>query len=351
MKLACLSDTCAEPTRSPRSPSCVDQRSGTHLAGHGVDEHRPGVLAARLVGATPAHDLADHGLGLGHAIAVARAADARRSPARRRRVRCPGTAARGRSRPDVRSAGMRPSEVDDRDLDQRCRDVRAVAAGVHPDRTADRSGNTDRPFEAGEARGRRTGGRAPATATADRRAPTARSTSMSNVSVNAVADTTIPSKPASATSMFDPRPSSSTRSPDASIGVADTIEVGRACRPGRTPPPRPRLGRSSAGRSARRARRAAPSASSAASIGHPDRRACSASARDVGHRAPRSEAWRCRRIPSRCTRRRLAPRRPRTRTRSSRRGSHTTRCSGWASATAFTISLPVTPGIGMVPDA
>ena len=59
MKLACLSDTVAVPRRWPRSPARVDQRSGADLARHRVDEHRPSVLAARLVGPSPGHDLAD----------------------------------------------------------------------------------------------------------------------------------------------------------------------------------------------------------------------------------------------------------------------------------------------------
>ena len=37
--------------------------------------------------------------------------------------------------------------------------------------------------------------------------------------------------------------------------------------------------------------------------------------------------------------------------KSSRRGSQTTRFVGSASVTAFTISLPVTPGIGVVPES
>ena len=37
----------------------IDQCPGAHLAGHRVDEDRPGVLSARLVRSPPGHDLAD----------------------------------------------------------------------------------------------------------------------------------------------------------------------------------------------------------------------------------------------------------------------------------------------------
>ena len=63
MKLACLSETHAEPMRKPAQAEPVDQLAGAHLARDRVDEHRPGVLPARLVLAPPAHDLGDRRLG------------------------------------------------------------------------------------------------------------------------------------------------------------------------------------------------------------------------------------------------------------------------------------------------
>ena len=141
---------------------------------------------------------------------------------------------------------------------------------------------------------------------------TARSTSISNRSVSAVADTTIPGNPASATNTLEPRPRISTGSPDASTGRADRSQILE--RPtGRTAPRRHRPGRSSAARSARRVRRVAEdlgrrSTATRGRSGLGPGRVSSC----VGHRAPRWEMLRCRRIPSRCTRRPGAPRSTRT---------------------------------------
>ena len=53
MKLACFSDTHAEPIAEPAQPEPVDQLPGADLAGHRVDEHRAG-SSARPAGARAA---------------------------------------------------------------------------------------------------------------------------------------------------------------------------------------------------------------------------------------------------------------------------------------------------------
>ncbi len=63
MKLACFSDTHGGADGEAAQAEPVDQHAGADLAGHRVDEHRAGVLAAGLVLAPPAHDLGQLRLG------------------------------------------------------------------------------------------------------------------------------------------------------------------------------------------------------------------------------------------------------------------------------------------------
>ena len=181
MKLACLSDTCAEPTRSAAQAELVDQRPGAHLARHRVDEHRPGVLTAGLVGPTPCHDLADGRFGVGRSprapVAAPRrctSAPAPRSLPRNRRPR-----SRGADAPR-HGQGRGPIEVGDGDLDQRGRDVRSVSAGVHPHRPADRTRHADRPLEPGQPARRHLAGEHGQRAPTPRRARRRCSASISN---------------------------------------------------------------------------------------------------------------------------------------------------------------------------
>ena len=144
--------------------------------------------------------------------------------------------------------------------------------------------------------------------------------------------TAIPAKPSSATSRFEPRPTTSTGSPDAAPRPRRRRAGRRACAPGRTAPPGRRPGTSSAGRAARRGAASGPRIAAAVVDARCRRRPRAVDGRRAHRDAPPARgrgspraAWRCRRSPSRCRRRRDRPRRRGTTRGRSRRGSHTTR--------------------------
>ena len=360
MKLACLSDTHAVPMRSPRRPRRRSAPPALDLAGHRVDEHRAGVLPARLVLAPPAHDLGDLASDAARSPAASRSRRSThdlvgrrgREPRKRRPSALGGaTAAAGaspsqveRRRPSTRQAAMSepcppafirtappiepgtptahskpvsPAAAVRRastgsgtppparrrravDVDRR----RAIAVGAVGERDGD-ARRTRRRRRAGSSRGRRPApaGRTPARAAATR----ARSSSV---------------RDARRTAPPGHRPGRSSAAPSGTSRSAAGAEHAR--RPRRRVERRPSTSRRRRrGRVARSARRAEHL------VGQ--RRDVAAAHRDAH----------------------VAGARPRRRgTRPGRRaaGSHTTRAVGWASSTALTTSLPVTPGIGVVPD-
>ena len=337
--------------RRPRRPEPVDQRPGADLAGNGVDEHRTGVLPAWLVGPTPRarYRRSSPRTPPRRPARVAARASMTSSPAPRSLAAESQTEVRRGTHADS-ATGCTGAQVANGHLDQAGSDVGTVATGVHPHRAADRSRNADRPLEAGQAAPRalpRQHGQRHAPIRPARRP---RSTSISNRSVNAVADTTIPRKPASATNTLEPRPRIRTgkarrldRRGDAPqiVEFADAGEDSSRGRP---------LGRSSTDRSARRVRRCrrAPRArrrslrrSEHASRGQPG-------ASGIEHLG--REMLQCRRIPSRCTRRPGAPRPPGTNEVVAARQPHDALLGMGLERRRSTTSLPVTPGIGVVPD-
>ena len=152
MKLACLSDTCAEPSRSPRSPTSSMSAPALTSPGTGLTNTDPafwppGWLARRhaTISLISASDCGRD--------RRARAGGPRSSTRSAGRDHSPGTASRGRRQANGRPGGSCPGQIDDGDLDERRGDVRAVPAGVHPHRSADRAGHADGPLEPGQAAG------------------------------------------------------------------------------------------------------------------------------------------------------------------------------------------------------
>ncbi len=227
-----------------------------------------------------------------------------------------------------------------------------MAAGVHPDGTADRARDADRPLQAGEARPPPSGGRGPAGRHRRRRRPRGPRRRRSRRRGRRPS-TAMPAKPMVGDEQVgaaadDVGPAA----PTPGVAAA-TVRRSSSERARRTAPPGHRRGRSSAGPAAHRGS----PAGRAPRDGSPFRAA--PTCRRAGLKADRlrgapgedllGQAWRCHHTPSRCTRRRDRPRRRGT-TRRRRGAAATRRARWWASMTAFTTSLPVTPGIGVVPD-
>ena len=160
MKLACFSETQADADAQAAQAEAVDQAAGADLAGHRVDEHRAGVLPARLVLAPPPHDLGELGLGLGPVAGAARAiaaatttsSSARAEP----RKRSPSDAA---SRSRRRAGCARSTRVDRRAGRRPCRSRgrrRSSARRRRPSRARrppTRTPSAPRPPSGGPARG------------------------------------------------------------------------------------------------------------------------------------------------------------------------------------------------------
>ena len=360
MKLACLSDTCADPDRSAAQAELVDQRPGGHLAGHRVDEHRPG-SSDRPAGCSRrhAHDLAISPRTRSRSPrASCNAASTTMSAADR--GCCHGTAGRApppAGPPDDR--GVRSSR-DRRRRPRRARPPCRIRGRRRSSAPRRRPNPARRPPTRTRSRPRRRRRRASTGSATDAPARTtaARRRRSSNPSVTPASDTAIPANPASATSRFEPATDARARAARTRARRrqrrAEVVER-RDLR--RTTPPDHRPGRSSA---------APIGTSNCASVAeHGGRRTSRLDARvseRVAYRTPCGaagtpasstsvgQASRCRRNPSRCTRRRAAPRRRRN-ARGPRGAAATPPAArGWASSTALTTSLPVTPGIGVVPE-
>ena len=217
-KLACLSDTTAPPTRRPLSPAASMSRPAESPGG--LRNTEPAFGAARLVLASPAHDLGrparSQAAGSSRVATNSAATTTSRRPARS----SAGSRGRDRRRRAARVAGWLPpsrrstTQAAAQDLDG----LAAVPAGVHPHRPADRARDARRRTRARQAAGRRPARRAPGSGTA----PPARSTTVtpcasgegsSTASKSPSSTTTRPGKPASATSRFDPRPTTRTARP------------------------------------------------------------------------------------------------------------------------------------------
>ena len=157
MKLACFSDTHAVPMRNPRRPSPSTRLPALTSPGTGLTNTEPqfwppGWCSRRQ-----------------RTISAIAASAAARSP-RRRRSRAASTTSSSvevrapEAQPEVAPTAAAPDrrpalvEVEDVDVDEAGRDVRAVPAGVHPHRPADRAGHADRPLEPGEPGRRRAPG-------------------------------------------------------------------------------------------------------------------------------------------------------------------------------------------------
>ena len=140
MKLACLVDTSARAEPQALAAGRVDQPAGR--VARRVGEHRAGVLAAGLVRPAPPDDLGDLGLA-GGAVARRERELGPHDDARRRRSPSRGSRGRGPAPGTIPSSPA--GEVDDADPRQAGGHVRAVAAGVHPHRAADRAGHARPP--------------------------------------------------------------------------------------------------------------------------------------------------------------------------------------------------------------
>ena len=224
MKLACLVDTAAVPRRTALAPGGVDQPAGG-VAGR-VREHRAGVLAAGLVGPTPAHDLGDLGLGLGSVAAGQAPAPPRRRPRRwcsdgasgsRESSSLAGThailaAARGRRRGPSAATRPCPSRGRRRSCARRRRSSRA------------RRPPTRSPVSPAAAVRRATTGRAPL----PRRGPcTVPSTSSTSTDANARrARRRVRRSRASATSRFEPLPDDQHVDPGLGHDGGDRVKLG-----------------------------------------------------------------------------------------------------------------------------
>ena len=147
MKLACLGDTSAVPMPQALAPGGVDQPTGR--VARRVGEHRAGVGAAGLVLAPPAHDLGDRRPRTG-----ARSPGASAQLGRARTTWCGAErrsgGSRGRERRRAPVHPRPPRRSSTRTLTSARGHVRAVPAGVHPHRAADRAGHADGPLEPGE---------------------------------------------------------------------------------------------------------------------------------------------------------------------------------------------------------
>ena len=156
MKLACFSDTQAEPMRSPRRPSPSTSSPALTSPGTGLTNTEPQfcppgwcsrrqrtiseiVRLGRLPVARPQAQPRRHDhVAIAEVGATEAQAEVVDGPAH--------------------DAGLVAVEVDDVDVGERRGHVRAVSAGVHPHRPADRAGHTDGPLEPGEPGGSRAPG-------------------------------------------------------------------------------------------------------------------------------------------------------------------------------------------------
>ena len=151
-KLACFSETTAPPTRAPLQPGGFDQAARGVAVG--IREHRPRVLPAGLVLAPPAHDLVDPRRDRGRLVGAAR--EGRGHHDRRGRDGRAAVAEPELGRREVARPGV--GEVEHARPDDHVGGLRAVPAGVHPHRPADRSRDPDEELEPGDAGGRRAPG-------------------------------------------------------------------------------------------------------------------------------------------------------------------------------------------------
>ena len=279
MKLACFSETQARADAQPAQPELVDQEPGADLAGDRVDEHRAGVLAARLVLTTPPHDLGDRRLGRRPVTGMQAEAhvqdDVVRSSRSEPRKRRPS-----RSTGQVSGAGSAAREVDEGRRRRRtppCRS-RARRRSSAPRRRPSRGRR--RPTRSRSDRRRRCGGRA----SAGRQRHRPRTTSpVEDLDVggqlgHADGDA---GKAGVGDEQVRAAADDQHRQPRSGPGRADQWPARRPCAAGPAAPPGHRPGRSSAGRAAGRASATGPRISAAASTrrqpvdrhhGHPPRR-------------------------------------------------------------------------------
>ena len=344
MKLACFSETHAVPIRNPRSPSGVDQPAGGDLARHRIDEHRPAVLAARLVLPPPSHDLGDLGL---RRLAIA---DRERQPGVHHDdlvaapAPTPGTAGRA-ARP---ATCVTPAAASSRSNTSTSTRQAAMSEPWPPAfiRTAppiDPGTPTahSKPVSAGR---RRTAGQhrqrdrpAGATTTRRHRGPTDGSGIViaSAKPASEIGEPVEARRRRRACSSHGRRRAPARRSRRRRRRLAcrssiDPTSTNRAAAPTDLVGRHRRQRHVAAGtrrRVAQRASRAAVAIVAATIIDRSPRSPTAGDCRAV-RRAPRRAARRCRRIPSRCRRRRTRASRARKAIRSSRRGSHTTRVVG-----------------------
>ena len=165
MKLACLGDTSAVPSRRPFAPETSTSRPAESSGGFTNTE--PALAPPGWFSRRHAHDLGDRGLGLG---AVARRQvqlgldhELVRRDARTAKIQ-----------DEVGRAHLRilaAAQVESADPHQARGHVRAVPTGVHPHRPTDRTGHADGPLEPGEAGRGSTAGHDRKTAQRHRRAP------------------------------------------------------------------------------------------------------------------------------------------------------------------------------------
>ena len=300
-------------------PGCVDQRAGADLARHRVDEHRAGVLAAGLVCASPAHDLGDQTGSTRRRHRAAAGARHRATTWSGARPHSIGSASPSSAADRVRSAPAARSKIVT--SDQRRRHVGSVTTGVHPDRPADRAGNADGPLEPGESGRRGLAGehreRHPGRRGHPCRVP---------VDVDGGVEIGEADRDSGEPGIGDEQVRAATRPPAPAARMrrrlGDGGQLSAIGRRGRTAPPRRRRGRWSSGRAERRAARHR--------RGRRGRESATLDGVSVDATSSTSDGKRGDvAAPHRDADVAVARARPRgTTTRSSRRGSHTTRRDG-----------------------
>jgi hypothetical protein len=244
MKLACFSDTCAVPIRSPRSPSPSMSPPAATSPGHRVDEHRPAVLTAGLVLSPPADDLGDLGLGRarGRRHVAARAGRSTTWRVGQRRGPEPQGRANRRHRDEPATAtdpGRTPGRRGgDAAMSDPC--PPAFMRTAPPIEPGTPTAHSNPVTPAAAVRRASTGSGTPPPATTSRAigcVPCSRSTIVDVVRELGDRDGEA-ANPASATSMFEPRPITSTAHRWRSH-LGDRRRDRRATAPRRTGPPHP----------------------------------------------------------------------------------------------------------------
>ena len=325
--------------RSPQAGQSI-RLAGADLARHRVDEHRAGVLTPRLVlprqrtisAISPRR------------LAVAARADERAATTTWSSVRSePRNAGRGRAscrQPDTWTG--RPVEVEHVDSTSRppCRSHGHRRSSA---RAADRAGDPDRPLEAGQPGGRRARASTGRALRRRRRRPVRPAvTPISIPPARSAIDTAIPDAGVGDEQV---RTATDDQHGQAAAVASATARDRRSShaatkrRPAAHAIGRQRASGSSTAQPDRTGSRLATASLRVAVDGLRPHRHC------VPQRAPRRGASRCRRSPSRCRRPRRRTSRARNATRSSRFGSHA-RAGRVGIELAFTMSLPVTPGMG-----